>query len=171
MKHVFLTGEIQIGKSTVIDKTLALLNIPYGGFKTYFGPDRSEPERLLYLREAASPPVHDAEHAVVRFRRNAPPQVMTERFDTLGVSYIAGARGGSRLIVMDECGSLEREAVLFRREILSALDGDEPVLGVVKFSAKGWVDTLRYHPSVTLITVNAANRDALPHQLIDLLSL
>ena len=35
--HVFLTGEIQVGKSTALDKTLSLLKLPYGGFRTYFG--------------------------------------------------------------------------------------------------------------------------------------
>jgi nucleoside-triphosphatase len=45
MKHIFLTGEIQIGKSTVIKKTLTLLKLEYGGFCTYFGSDRPSPCR------------------------------------------------------------------------------------------------------------------------------
>ena len=59
MTHIFLTGDIRIGKSTVIRKALLLLKPPdyagkpfFGGFRTYFGPDRTDPDRFLYRRTA-----------------------------------------------------------------------------------------------------------------------
>jgi nucleoside-triphosphatase len=167
--NIFLTGEIQIGKSTVIKKTLAILAMNYGGFRTTFGADRANPSRCLYIHEASAPPEFDAEHVVVRFRENGPPVSLPERFDALGAEYIAHARAHTPLIVMDECGSLERNAVHFQQEILSALDGGKPVLGVVKKDAVGWTDRIRNHPKVMLLTVNEDNRDALPEYIANLI--
>lgn len=159
---IFLTGEIQVGKSTVITKTLSLLKVTPGGFKTYYGPDRGSPDRFLYLNSAAEPQVYSKEKAVVRFTQGNPPEVLTEKFDTLGAELIRTARINSKLILMDECGSLEREAFFFQKEILDTLDSDLPVLGVIKLISRGWTDRIRNHSEVTLLTVTAENRDNLP---------
>ena len=53
--HIFLTGTVQIGKTTVIDKTLALLGVTAGGFRSYFGADRHCPSHhYLYMSSAAN---------------------------------------------------------------------------------------------------------------------
>lgn len=168
--HIFLTGDIQIGKSTVIQKTLALLKTDYGGFCTYFGPDREKPDRRLYIRDAALPPVYDEDHVIARFYPAHPPQVFPEVFDGQGATFIRAGRKSRRLILMDECGRLERDALIFQNEVLGALDGRTPVLGVVAKSAGGWADRIRRHPKVRLITVDADNRDRLPALLEDMIS-
>lgn len=160
--HVFLTGEIQVGKSTVIAKTLSLLNITYGGFKTYFGPDRASSNKLLYMNSATDSYIYSEELAISRFRTGYSPLPLTDKFNTLGVQFIRQARLFSDLIIMDECGSLERDAILFQEEILNVLDGNIPVLGVIKLSSMGWTDCIRYHPDVKLITVTHENRNELP---------
>ncbi len=163
--HIFLTGEIQIGKSTVIQKALPLISLPYGGFRTYFGPDRHASAHCLYINDAARPMVFEEENIVARFKAGTPTEAYAEKFDTLGVGYINEASESAELIVMDECGGLERNALRFGRCILDALDGDIPILGVVKLSASGWVDGIRNHPKVKLITVDASNRDELPAEI------
>lgn len=165
--HIFLTGEIQVGKSTVISKMLSLLNIVPGGFKTYFGPDRELPDKLLYMNHAAEQKIYNEENAVVRFKKDCSPKVYTEKFNTYGVEIIRSSRGRSKLIVMDECGSLERDAFLFQKEILDTLDEAIPVCGVVKLASSGWTEQIRNHPKVNLITVTRENRDFLPRMLLD----
>jgi Predicted nucleotide kinase len=160
--HLFLTGEIQVGKSTVIAKTLSLLQADYAGFKTYFGSDRSLPNKLLYMCAAAEPYAFKEENAVVRFSAGQPPEVLTAKFNTYGAMLIRSARSRSQLILMDECGSLEREAFVFQREIINTLDGNIPVLGVIKLASTGWTEQIRNHPQVKLITVTKKNRSALP---------
>ncbi|EHQ90564.1 nucleoside-triphosphatase [Desulfosporosinus youngiae] len=170
--HIFLTGEIQIGKSTVINKTLDLLKITPQGFRTYFGPDRANSDRLLYLNSAAQPQTFNEAKAVVRFRAGRPPEVIIERFDRYGAQLIRGARADldSPLILMDECGSLESRALVFQQEILAALDGAKPILGVIKLASSGWTDQIREHAKVALLTVTRENRDRLPRLLADSLS-
>jgi nucleoside-triphosphatase len=162
MTHIFLTGDIQIGKSTVIRKTLLLLKPRFGGFCTCFGPDRANPNRCLFMHDAASQPVYDEQHIVARFREGRAPEVYPGRFDALGTYYMSKAGEKSTLIIMDECGGLERDALAFHNAVLSALDGDVPILGVLKANSAGWTDKIRRHPGVKLITVDRGNRDMLP---------
>ena len=63
---------------------------------------------------------------------------------------------------MDECGNLERQAILFQREILDTLDGNIPILGIIKQDSSGWTDCIRNHPRVRIITVTKENRNELP---------
>ncbi len=170
MKHIFLTGQIQIGKSTAIQKTMQLLNLQYGGFRTYFSDDRGDPNQSLYIGDAAQPYMFDEEHVVARISSASPPQILSERFDTLGVRYIEEAMQNAPLIIMDECGSLENQALQFQRAVLGAIDGNTPSLGVLKHSATGWVDKIRRHPDVVIITVDEHNRNALPRFLAQVLS-
>ena len=162
---IFLTGEIQVGKSTVIHKVLSLLNIVPGGFKTNFAPnvDRSSWNESLYINSPSTPPQYLPENTVAEFSTGR-PQPCTEKFDTLGVDLIRSARKGSRLILMDECGFLEHKAVLFQQEILKALDDDLPILGVIRLmkQGQGWTEQIINHPQVSLYTVTRENRDELP---------
>lgn len=163
--HLFLTGAVGCGKSTVIDRVLALTGRPAGGFRTGFGPDRARPDRLLCLWDAGGVPRYDEAHAVARFAGGV-PHPLPERFDALGAPLLARPRG---LLVMDECGRLEGAAFRFQRAVLDALDGEAPVLGVVREGFPGWTKAIAAHPGVALITVTADNRDALPERLAGLL--
>lgn len=178
MTHIFLTGDIRTGKSTVIRKTLLLLKPLdharkplFSGFCTYFGPDRTNPDRFLYLNDASSPPVYDEQHAVARFIKGRAPEAFPGRFDALGVKLISEARKNARLIIMDECGGLEREAFAFQNEVIGTLEGGIPVLGVVKAGSAGWTDKIRRHPKVRLLTVDRANRDVLQLLIADIMRL
>ena len=167
---LFLTGEIQVGKSTVIAKTLMILKLTPKGFRTYFGPDRGFPDRLLYMNSADKPMIYTRGHAVAIFTKGNPPQILTEKFDTFGVELIRSARTSAKLILMDECGSLERDAHLFQKEILDTLEDSIPVLGVIKQANNGWTNIIRNHPNVRLFTVTAENRDELPQLLAEQLA-
>ena len=169
MRHIFLTGAVQSGKSTVMEKVLAALNVTVGGFRSGSGPDRHEADRWLYLWDAAGEAVYDEAHRVAHITPED-RQSFPERFDALGCDALRHAKdSGADLILMDECGFLERDAMEFQAEVLRALDGDIPVFGVVRLRSSGWTDSIRSHPKVTLITVTEENRDALPEQIVFLL--
>lgn len=163
--HIFLTGDVQVGKSTILQKTISALNCSIGGFRSGFGPYRGRPDSRVYLWDAGGEPVYDEDHVVVRFTDHA-PEVLTDRFNTLGVEVLRRARQRQvDLILMDECGRFEGQAADFQAEIFAALDGAIPVLGVVRQGFHGWLDDLRRHPKVTLLPVTPDNRDALPGQI------
>lgn len=162
--HFFLTGEIQVGKTTIISKVIEHLQVIPSGFKTYFGPDRNSPDRLLYMNSAFEPKDFREEYAVARFFEGKPPEVLVERFSSYGAALIrCGRKNGSKLIIMDECGNLERDAFVFQQAVMEALDGSVPILGVVKkIIGPSWTDQIRKHPKVQLLTVTGENRDELP---------
>ena len=169
-KHIFLTGDVQVGKSTVIQKVLSSFDGSVGGFRSAFDARRNEAERWLYLWDAAETPVPDEAYGVVRFTDRYRSEVFPDRFNELGGGALRRAKEkGVSLILMDECGRFEGSAEEFRREIFSALDGDIPILGVVRQGAHGWLDDLRAHPNVTVLTVTLDNRDTLPCEIKTLL--
>lgn len=164
---IFLTGEIQVGKTTVIENTIELLNKNYGGFKTYFGPDRNLPNRLLYMNSAEESHIFSEEYGIVRFSEYSKPQLIGDRFNLYGTELIRQARDNKELIVMDECGGFERNSFVFQKEIFDSLDGNIPILGVVKLRSTGLGDHIRNHPNVKLITVTEKNRDELPKIIVN----
>jgi len=170
-KHIFLTGAVQSGKTTVIQKVLARLNRSVGGFCSGSGPDRANEDRPLYLWNASGAPIYDDTHCVAHITADK-RQGFPERFNSLGCDALLQAQKHQvDLILMDECGFLERDAAEFQAAVLHALDGDIPVLGVVRLRSSGWTDQIRNHPHVTLITVTEENRDRLPDQIAELLNI
>ncbi len=163
--HVFLTGALQVGKSTLVRRVIAALDCRVDGYQTFFVGDRSLPDKALYLRGILEPREADEGCVVVRFV-DGRPAAYADRFDALGGGRLRRAGVGAELIVMDECGRLERDAREFQAEVLRTLDGDTPVLGVVRQDAGGWTEAIHAHPKVRVMTVTEENRDALVQELL-----
>ena len=74
------------------------------------------------------------------------------------------------VILMDELGFLEQDAAGFRRQVLRCLDGNSPVLAVIKHKTHiPFLQEIRTHPRVQLYQVTAENRDDLPAVLSPLI--
>ena len=86
------------------------------------------------------------------------------RFEELGLQYLAQA-SAYPLIILDECGRLEQRFPRFCAQVLELLEGETPVLGVVRQDVMGWLEEIRHHPKVQLVTVTEQNRNELPQQL------
>lgn len=164
--HIFLTGDLQVGKSTIVRGVAASSGLTCGGFLTFFSADRQAEDRNLYLYGVGEVIDYADDHVVVRFEEGR-PMPDAARFDSLGTERLSSAQANAALIIMDECGRLERDAAAFQGAVLAALDGPVPVLGVVRQNAGGWTQQILDHPYVRLITVTEANRDALAASLLE----
>ncbi|MEG0144738.1 MAG: nucleoside-triphosphatase [Clostridia bacterium] len=162
--HIFLTGAPGVGKTTVLSRTLLLLGARYEGFVTYFTAPRGAPEKMLFMGDAAEPRAPGAQNEVAGLDPAGAAPVPA-RFYAIGSALLARARVLGEVIVMDECGRLERDATAFQAEVLRCLNGDKPVLGVVRENAGGWTQCILSHPRVRLIYITPENRDALPGAL------
>lgn len=158
--RIFLTGEKQIGKSTVLRRTVELLGAVPGGFYTRYWETEAGRSLRLCTPWAQDSTVQDE----VACWENGRPVPRVERFDALGARRVRSCPEADFLI-MDELGFLEADAVEFRRAVLDTLDGERPVLGVIRKGLPGWTADVARHPGVELITVTEENRDALPAQL------
>ncbi|WP_319378759.1 nucleoside-triphosphatase [uncultured Methanocorpusculum sp.] len=162
--HIFLTGDIQVGKSTIIRKVIHELRINPGGFRTSWGdplPDGSSDLFLLGMDEAPS----SNRIAARRFGFGRGITAFPEIFDTVG-SRLLDEASSSPLIIMDELGFIEKNAVEFQNAVLSALNGSVPILGVVRNMQTPFLDKVRSHPNVEVIIVTKENREEIFQQVL-----
>lgn len=204
MKHIFLSGEIQCGKSTLIQSILhhsAGKLVTAGGFLTYFTTRAPNEPRTLYLGDAAiygtlfHQPYRSAYISPIQLHealltQNIPaapaahfcgagrPQTNLDAFDLYGRTWIKKGLETALafshtpnihpIVILDECGYLESNALRFQQAVYDALDAPVPILGVVRqMTAPSWLDAIREHPKVQLVNVTKTNRDALVPQLTE----
>jgi len=167
--HIFLQGPRNVGKSTVIRKTLDILTerepLKLGGFFTWkSGAD----DPYVYLQSAR----HSGEKEVYRvagFDENKGGFVSyIEAFEKEGVRLIKESKD-AELIVMDELGYLESGAPKFKKAVLDAVAGDIPIFGVLRLGDVPWHADIKSSPLVSLFDVNEKNRDTLPRELARML--
>ena len=171
MKNLFLTGEVGVGKSTVISKTLALLPpLVCGGFRTVSDASCTEGARFdVFIEEVWEQTPHDDAHRVGIRSGTGCMTPYPAVFDNIGASILAFPPEGAELILMDELGVMERGAKEFCMAVLKVLDGNIPVLGVIKPKHTAFLDTVRSHERSVLFEVTEENRDCLPSSLAELL--
>ncbi len=149
-------GECGIGKTSLIYGCLQHLksDIKVGGFSTYF-EKKSPEEKILYI----SP--YNCENTV----ETAPQKkavmhwlsgnitIFQNAFDEYG-SQLLQQSINANLIVMDELGRFEENAEQFKKEVFNCLNGNIPVLGVIrKLDSTTWLDDVKNHPNVTILHI------------------
>ena len=169
--HIFLTGDVQVGKSTILRKTLAALGLDDpGGFRSVSVPDLPDGAMSVYLLAAAEPEPAMGDFNRVGIRKGCGRGIekFPQAFETAGVQALENAER-SRLILMDEVGRMESGAARFSARILALLDGSVPILGVVqKIADTPLTNAIRKHPNVRVLTVTKENREELAREVLHL---
>jgi len=168
MRHLFLTGDIQVGKSTVIRRFLsARPELRVGGFRTVAGPGEDGGDGIYLVPGGHDVPLGPENLAFLRRKdgRTREFTVFSGVFDTLGPVLLAGR--DCDLILMDELGTKEENAPDFQRAVLRCLDGKTPVLGVVQQRVGPFLDTVRAHPNAEVWTVSRENRENIYQRLLN----
>ncbi len=164
-RHILITGERGIGKSTLVNKLLETCGVPIYGYRTKNVVCDSDGQRRVYIYPVSDNVQYNTEeNCVAAARENNGSRGMAsypQVFDRLGVEYLS-QRKENGLIVMDELGFLETDASVFCQKVLECLDGDIPVLAVVRLHKDTWfLNRVRSHPNAELYTVTLENRDVL----------
>lgn len=169
--HIFLTGEIQIGKSAVRKKVCQrLAGADLRGFVTEKRILSGDEAPGVYIFPVNGKKEYCDENRVgigctSRTRAVAFPAV----FDLRGIEILRDAEGGD-LILMDEIGKMESGAPLFSARILQLLSQSTPVLGVVrKEGDTPLLNAVRTYPNVKLIEITKENRDTIADEIFDML--
>lgn len=155
-EHVFLTGKKHIGKSTVLKKILQGYQGRIGGFFTVRTREFLKEAYSVHLFCPGDPPIPDEKNLL--FVCGKPQADTRERFDRLGTQALSRTWGCS-VILMDELGSHEASAVLFRKAVLQFLEGDIPILGVLQAPGEGSWPEVAGHPKVQVVEITEENRD------------
>lgn len=155
-RHLFLTGEKGVGKSTLLQKALCGYPGRVGGLRTLRTDACCPGSWSVHLFGPGEEPIPRAENLL--FVCGGPQEDTPARFDRLGCRALQRSEGCS-LLVLDELGPHEARAASFRGAVLELLDGDTPILGVLQAPAAAfWPDLLR-HPRVALLEITRRNRD------------
>ena len=167
-QHIVLWGQRGVGKSTLARRLLEDWSGPVRGFVTRSSPPDADGFRSIYLHAADDPtPMEQACNRIGRTNRTE-HTMWPEVFNGLGVELLRAEP--SSLILMDELGFLEQDAADFRRQVLRCLDGNIPVLAVIKHKTHiPFLQEIRTHPRVQLYQVTEENRDDLLTELSPLI--
>ena len=170
IRHIFLTGEKQIGKSTLWRKVLQQSGINPGGFRTleYLVSDQFRGYRLHCLGRVPEQFGNDVPISVFLRRKCHLP--VTESFNIFGTELLHLALQDDGFIMMDELGIFERDAATFRQSVIECLNGDCHVLGVLQKADDPFLEEILNRPDVLVFTVTLENRDALVQPVLDALS-
>ncbi len=157
--HLFLTGPRGAGKSTLLNAVAEAFSGKTGGFRTVqlntYLPDTYTVHMFLPGR-AQAPSQENLLFVCGRKKDDA------DRFDRLGCQALTQK---ADLLLMDELGPHEAEAAAFQKAVLTALEGDTPVLGVLQEGEYPFGETIAGHKNVALIRLTEENRQELHRQI------
>jgi nucleoside-triphosphatase len=163
---LLLTGPPGIGKTTVIQTVLSGIEIGAGGFYTHeirrggrrvgFSLKTLEGEEGILAHID-----HREEYRVGKYG------VDIDRFEAMALPSLERALREKELIVIDEIGRMELFSRRFQEMVIRVLDQDERhVLGVIHQGRDPYTGSVKRRGDVEVISVNHANRDDLPPQII-----
>ena len=167
-KNLFVTGRPGVGKTTLIERVLGVLDVDAGGFYTreLLEDGRRVGFSIVGLhgeRGVLAHVDHEGSFRVGKYGVNC------EDLESVGVRAIDEAVKRSRLIVMDEIGRMELCSQAFQEAVGRALSSPTPVLGTIQDRSNAFLDSVRARPDVKILRVTTGNRECLVPVLRDLL--
>ncbi len=165
MSNLFLTGDISIGKTTILKETLKRIDGRVGGYTTkrvIDGPFRTYVATSLYDQER--------ECTIAKVdSRDWSKEVFKEAFSTDLLSILEDSFQNRDLIVLDELGSLENHIDCFTSKVYELLDSDKIVFGVLKVYDCEFLNTIRARDDVIIIKISKDNRDDILKDILQIL--
>lgn len=161
--HIFLTGERQVGKTTLLHHVLEDLGRTPSGFETrpYYIADRIKG----YYMHSLVPCEENDIPISIRHRTDASMPILLA-FDDFGALVLRNSRtDASDMILMDELGILEEQAEEFKREVFSCLNGEKQVIGVVKKADSPFLNQIRSREDCLVLELTVENRGEIYNKL------
>lgn len=164
--HILIGGDSGAGKSYLIRRLLELTDLKISGFMTELDRLHRDEGGMfpLYIYPASMRPedrIKSAENLLGSCAGRDRHKAYTARFDELATKMVKEAEPED-LLVMDELGFLEAEAMNFREAVIKAFDRKGPIIAVVKERYDvPFLNEIRALPGTELYTVTPDNREQL----------
>lgn len=160
-KHLFLTGEKQVGKSTLLRRLIEAKQLDCAGFETQAFYLNGERRGFILHGRVDMPPYENDCIVCARIGEKKAAPVL-ETFNQNGVSILQRSLdAASGYILMDELGRLESRSEAFCTQVIMTLDGEKRVLGVLQKCDCALIDAIMTRNDVTVLTVTPENRETL----------
>ena len=164
-RHLFLTGEKQVGKSTLLRRLIEANRLDCAGFETQAFYLNGERRGFTLHGRIAMPPYQNDCICCARIEEKRSVPVLPV-FEENGVLILERSLSSpAPFILMDELGKLERQANHFISQVEACLDSNKRVLGVLQRCDSEHVARIAQRGDVSVLTVTPENRDALAEAL------
>lgn len=167
MKNILLTGEIQVGKTTLLNKILSSLNTSIGGFQTSRIVNNNKKEFFIYPLKNKTKKYKIA--TIISGDISHKVEPYTDTFNFIGENIIEKDIKTCDVIVLDELGFLESKANVFQEAVFKSLNSNCIVLGVIKPRDIPFLNKIRNREDTVIIEVTKENRDNLLEDILDLI--
>lgn len=162
MKNIFLTGKRRVGKTTIIKQIILQLKLSPGGFMVI--RDGSQGNWTAFYLQCAEDAIYGEERpSLLRpfARRDSDEDWKIDPmvFNQEGVYLLENEPWKRDIIIMDELGRFEREAIPFQKRVEEILSSNVPVLGVLKDESHSFLNQIRERRDVELVYVEEMNRE------------
>ena len=165
MYNLFLTGEVRIGKSTILKNVLERVNVSVGGYMT-------ERNTKNHIRTFTAKSLYDGKEKYIIAnvnRRDNSKEIFPDTFEIGLTSILENSLKNRDLIVLDELGFMEKDMERFTSNVYEIWDSEKPVLGVLKNYECGILNNIRNREDVIIIQITKENRDTMIFDIIDIL--
>ena len=165
-RHIFLTGEKQVGKSTLWKTVMEQAGIAPLGFQTL--PFKVEGHFAGYRLHSLGP-VPGEFHNDIPISVHIKPKIhlgITESFDLFGTALLEQAATAGSFLLMDELGRFEKNAHRFQQAVFNCLDSSCHVLGVLHMTDSAFLNRIQEREDVLVFTVTKENRDRLDLEIL-----
>ena len=160
-RHLFLTGDKQVGKSTLLRRLIEARRLECAGFETQAFYLSGERRGFTLHGRVDMPPYQNDCICCARIEEKRAVPVLPV-FEENGVLILKRSLASpAPYILMDELGRLERQAESFIAQIEACLDSDKRVLGVLQKCGSEHVARIAQRDDVTVLTVTPENRQEL----------
>ncbi|MEG1524206.1 MAG: nucleoside-triphosphatase [Clostridia bacterium] len=168
--HILISGDIGVGKSTLIRQLLLESGKSCCGFLTKRLPADEHGESATYLHAASiseEDRFYTQENRIGSCNNKHCTFQCPVAFDTYGVKLLSIKPGC--ILLMDELGFMENDALIFQHAVLKLLDSDTPVLAAIKNKRTPFLEAVRTHRNVQVYNLTIDNRDAIRRALLPLM--
>jgi len=162
---ILLTGSPGCGKTTLLQRVLAQLREPVGGFYT-------QEIRESGGRTGFGITTLDGQQGVLASVKIKSPKrvgrygVNLSDLDGLAARSIEEAVSSKKIVLIDEIGPMEILSERLRKAVMNALQSESPILGTIVKRSLPFTDQIKVMPQVTVIEVSRDNREDLVGQIL-----
>lgn len=162
--NIFLTGKKNTGKTTIIKKVVAELNLATGGFMV--GRDQSGSHWSSFYLLPASIYLDNNREKIKKLKekgtfawKDSKKRIKIESnvFDNYGTKLL-NKDSKEDIIIMDELGRFELKAYNFQNKVIDLIKSNIPVLGVIKPEKNFFLDKVRRKLDQKPVLVTKENR-------------
>lgn len=163
IKNIFLTGDMNIGKTTILKKVINRVDGLYGGYMGYSEIDSGH----KYIKATSlNNLAEDYLLAKIDCSKRKSICVNEEAFNKLGREIYDSVKN-REIIVLDEIGIFEEKIELFKDAVMEAIQSDKLVLGVLKKKDSQFINHIKSRDDVIVIDVTLDNRDNLSYEILN----